>query len=519
MANAEPHIDELVIDRGQCAAGKASEIGTGHNARPSTMAKSAPDDAGASPSEARRNGLGVSERLLALTVAFVFIAEILIYVPSIASFRDNWLRDRLAAARTAALIIEAAPSDSLPDAAIHDLLQNLQAEAITIKLGGARRLLALDTPNMIDRQFDLRDPMLPRSIMETFDTLLLGGSRTINVVGPAPMGGDFVDIVINEMPLKQAILDVSVNILLVSLAILAIAGAALYFALSRLIIRPVSRLVTSITEFAAHPEDSSRIITLSGRTDEIGRAEEALHGMQKALAKQLKQKKRLARLGLAVSKINHDLRNMLASAQLFSDRIADLPDPAVQRFAPKLIATLDRAISFCQSTLEFGKAVEPPPRPRRLLLAPLVEEVRETLGAGADGSIGIGWETAIAPDFTVRADSDHLFRILLNLGRNAIQALSACPEHRDWKPAVRVEASMLDRAVTIDVADNGPGVPIKLRQSLFEAFAGSDGKGSTGLGLAIAADLVRAHGGTIRLVCDEPSSSGAIFRITLPQDN
>ena len=469
---------------------------------------------------ARQGSVGVSERLLILTIGFVMLAEILIYVPSIASFRDNWLSDRLAAARTAALIIEASPPDSLPEATIQELLRNLQAKAITIKIGGARRLLAQSgTPDMIDRQFDLRKPMLAMSIMEAFDTLIGGGHRTINVVGPAPMGGDFVDIVIDEMPLRTAMLNFSANILLVSLIVSAVTGALLYFSLLRMIVRPVSRLVTSITAFASHPEDASRVIVLSGRTDEIGRAEEALHGMQKALSKQLKQKKRLARLGLAVSKINHDLRNMLASVQLFSDRLADLPDPTVQRFAPKLINALDRAISFCQSTMTFGKAEEAPPKARMLPLEPLVDEVRETLGAGEDGTIGIGWKSDVPPGFNVYADPEHLFRILLNLGRNSIQALGDCRKSNGWMPEVRIRASNGGGFAEIDVADNGPGVPLKQRQSLFEAFAGSDGKGSTGLGLAIAADLARAHGGSIRLVSDEvpPAGTGAVFRITLPQ--
>ncbi|MBY0613266.1 MAG: HAMP domain-containing histidine kinase [Beijerinckiaceae bacterium] len=466
------------------------------------------------------SSVGVSERLLLLTIGFVMLAEILIYVPSIAAFRNSWLSDRLAAARTAALLIEAAPPDSIPDATIQELLRNLQAKTVTIKINGARRLLAVSSmPEMIDRQFDLRQPTILMSIGESFDTLLMGGRRTVNVVGPAPMGGDFVDIVIDEAPLRNAMLSYSVNILIVSLIVSGITAALLYFTMLRMIVRPVSRLVSSIMEFADSPEDAGRIIALSGRRDEIGRAEEALHGMQKALSKQLKQKKRLARLGLAVSKINHDLRNMLASVQLFSDRLAVLPDPTVQRFAPKLISALDRAISFCQSTLAFGKAEESPPSPKRLPLAPLLEEVREMLGAGDDGLTGIGWQSAVPHGFHVHADPDHLFRILINLGRNSIQALKQHRSNGDWMPAITIRASNGGGFARIDVADNGPGVPPALRNSLFEAFAGSSGKGSTGLGLAIAADLARAHGGSIELICEHErhAAQGAVFRITLPQ--
>ena len=83
--------------------------------------------------------------------------------------------------------------------------------------------------------------------------------------------------------------------------------------------------------------------------------------MQRDLASMLQQKSHLAALGLAVSKINHDLRNLLTSAQLFSEGLSSLPDPRVQRFAPKLMRALERAIAFCESTLSYGRAQEPPP--------------------------------------------------------------------------------------------------------------------------------------------------------------
>ncbi len=456
--------------------------------------------------------LGVSERLLLFTLGFVMLAEVLIYVPSIAIFRNSWLNDRLAAARTAALVLEAAPPDSMPDTTIQQLLQTLQAKTITIKIGGARRLLGFsDMPPMVDRQFDLRSPTIVMSIMESFETLVYRGNRTVNVMGPAPMGGEFIDIVIDEKPLFDAMVQYSVNILLVSLIISGITGLLVYLTLHRMIVRPVSRLVSSITEFAGNPEDQANIIRLSGRSDEIGRAEEALHGMQTTLSSQLLQKQRLASLGLAVSKINHDLRNMLASVQLFSDRLADIPDPTVQRFAPKLMAALDRAIHFCQSTLTFGKAQEAAPSPRRVDLVPLLNEVRETLGAGPDNPGGVKWIVSIPAEFQVTADPDHLFRILVNLGRNAMQALAGAQISE-----IRIQAQNGGGSAQIEIADNGPGVPASMQTRLFEAFNGSGRPGSTGLGLAIAADLVRAHGGKIELVT-YPGQTGACFRIILPQ--
>ncbi len=132
------------------------------------------------------------------------------------------------------------------------------------------------------------------------------------------------------------------------------------------------------------------MIAASARQDEIGIAERELAAMQRELASMLHQKSHLAALGLAVSKINHDLRNLLASAQLFSDRLSSLADPHVQRFAPKLMRALERAIAFCQSTLSYGRAQERRPTAARSPSSRSVEEVRETLGLPSDGADSAG---------------------------------------------------------------------------------------------------------------------------------
>ena len=131
-----------------------------------------------------------------------------------------------------------------------------------------------------------------------------------------------------------------------------------------MVLRPMRRLTSNIIAFGERPQDVSRIIAPSGRDDEIGHAEKALAAMQESLANELAQRKRLAELGMAVARINHDLRNMLSAAQLISDRLATIPDPQAQRLAPKLVATLDRAIQFCQATLTYGAGSEQPPERR-----------------------------------------------------------------------------------------------------------------------------------------------------------
>jgi len=270
-------------------------------------------------------------------------------------------------------------------------------------------------------------------------------------------------------------------------------------------------MTANMVAFREEPENPARIIAASDRNDEVGTAERSLAAMQLDLATLLQQKNHLAALGLAVSKINHDLRNLLSSAQLFSERLATISDPHVQRFAPKLMRSLERAIAFCQSTLSYGQVTEPAPDRRPVHLQELVEEVRETLGLTPDS--GVCWISAVERGLKVDADPDQLFRVILNLARNAMQALEARAPNEPGRDQLRVTGQREGAVAISEVADTGPGVSERARAHLFEAFQGSTRPGGSGLGLAIAAELVRAHGGEIRLV---DGTIGATFRIIIP---
>lgn len=454
---------------------------------------------------------GISGRLMLLTLCFVMLAEILILVPSIANFRNTWLSDRLAAARTAALVLEASPGQALPEVLIAQLLDSVGSRTIAHKSGGVRRLLAVaDMPQSVAHDLILTPTPTVGTILEAFDTLFHGGDRLVRVMGLPGANGDQIEMVMEERPLRQALLTYTRNILLLSLLISSVAAALMFFSLHRLIVKPVKRLAESISSFGQDAEDSRRVIRPSGRSDEIGQAEKSLAGMQRALNAQLKQQQHLAALGLAVAKINHDLRNMLSSAHLLSDRLAIVPDPTVQRIAPKLVRALDRAIGFCQATLAFGRAQEQPAVLRSVDLAPLVQDLRDLIGIGEGSPVGFASE--VPPRMTVSADPDQLLRVLLNISRNAVEAMMERPT--DGEKRLTVSARKRAGLVEIDVADTGPGIPSSLRDDLFKAFAGSRRPGGTGLGLAIAADLMRAQGGSVDLIEVE---RGACFRLTLPE--
>jgi signal transduction histidine kinase len=441
------------------------------------------------------------------------LGEVLIYVPSIANYRLAWLSDRLAAAHTAALVLDIAPDGMVSDELTRQLLESVGAKSVAMKKGDSRRLLAFsEMPPQIGHEVDIRDVSPYRSIYDAFETLICANPvDAVRVVGPAPSGGDFVEIIIDEAPLREAMLRFSGNILLISLMISAITGIFVYAALVWLFVRPMRRLTANMVAFARAPEDAAGIVRPSSRNDEIGIAERELAEMQRELVGTLQQKNRLASLGLAVSKINHDLRNLLSPAQLLSDRLSHLADPAVSKLAAKLMKTLGRAIAYAEQTLAYGKVQEPPPQRRKVDVAKLLDELRDSFDLGEEHRIG--WLPSVERALTVDADPDQLMRVLINLVRNSIEVLAARAPNDPERDQIRIIGRREGSVVVLQVGDTGPGLPERARVHLFEPFHGAARRGGTGLGLVIAAELVRAHGGEIRLL---EGTLGATFRIVIP---
>lgn len=474
--------------------------------------------------EFRRGWLrvGLPVKLLFLTAVFVTLAEILIFLPSIANYRIGWLNDRLTAAHVAVLAAEAVPSRTVPPALRNELIRTALVRAVAVRRGGARRLILPPVTELsIDEHFDVREKSgltfgegLALRLSQIGDAIAVyfaNDERVIRVVGPlGPRYDDVIEIVLPEAPLYRAMVDYGMNIVYLSIMISLITAALVYFAISWLLVRPMMRISRNMLHFGENPEDTSRIITPSGRMDEIGTAERELAHMQRQLTHLLTQKSRLAQLGLAVSKISHDLRNMLSNAQLISDRLTTIPDPTVQQFAPKLIASLDRAINFCNSSLRFGRAEEAEPRRELMRLKPLLEEVAEGFGLPNDR---IAWTMDMEDQLLVDADHEHLFRVLSNLTRNAVQAIES---RGDDKPGeIRVRAWRDKRKTFIEISDDGPGIPDRVRAHLFRAFQASTRKDGSGLGLVIASELIATHGGKLQLL-DTGSPVGATFLIELP---
>ncbi|MGV6873890.1 ATP-binding protein [Pseudochelatococcus sp. B33] len=478
-------------------------------------------------------GMGLSARLLVLMLVFALAVEALVFVPAMTAFRRSWLNDRLSAAQIAALVLEAAPDASVSPAIEEKLLNGVGVMGIALSGGGARHLLSNDTmPTEVLRTYDMRDASWAAQMHDTLADLTVRDDDAIRVIGDGMGDIAFVELIMDPAPLRSAMLAFAVRVAGVSLLVWGATAVALYLALMRLIVRPVRRLAVHITAFEREPGNPERIIVPSGNGDEIGAAERALERMERTLATELRQQQRLAALGLAVSKISHELRNLLTAAQLMSDRLAQVSDPVVERFAPRLIATLDRAIAFCESALSYGRVNEALPQRRPIKLLPLIDELRDNLGLGDHP--GIRLVADIPADLTLDADPDQISRVLLNLGRNAVQALEqdlsavVYPVPGSEPPPLFRTISVSARTVPADgnnasggrgkevlirFADDGPGLSPPARDRLFEAFRGTTRPGGSGLGLPIAAELIRLHGGSITL---EPDTPGACFVIRLP---
>ena len=465
----------------------------------------------------RRRSLGLAGRLLMLAIGSVMTAILMFYVTRLSLSRENWLRDRLIAAQTAVLVFGADQPSPLPKDLTKKILGAVGAKMIFLELPGRHILLSGSETPTPDYYFDLTNPSFFEGIDAAARTMFAPRGSMLKVVGPAPMDGSRIEITIDQTPLIDNMWRVSRNFLTLSLTVSAAVVLVLWLALWQLVIRPVRRLTSSIIAFGEKPQDATGIVAPSGRDDEIGRAEAALAEMQGSLAHELSQRKRLAELGMAVARINHDLRNMLAAAQLISDRLATIPDPLAQRLAPQLVATLDRAILFCQSTLTYGAAREQAPTRRRFDLREIVRQIVET--SEASGSGAIRYAIDIPPNFELFADPDHVRRVIENLSRNASQALQNAGARGERPPAIRFAAIRTSGGMAlIEVSDSGPGFAPEQSSRIFEPFHLSTREGGSGLGLAIAADLVARNGGSITLAPAQVDDfyCGARFLITLP---
>src|SRR5215217_530393 len=453
---------------------------------------------------------GLSARLLILTVMFVAGAGLFVLPAALAAFEEQWLLDRIRAAELASTIAEADPGRKVTAPVRQQLLENAGVVSVAIQTDGMRRLI-LAAPRDLRSPYlvDLRDQKPISWMAAPFYTLFGGDDRMVRVIAePRFRSGAFIDIVMPEQPLKEALRTYLSRLLLITLFVSLLAGLAVYLTLNAFLVRPMQKITLAMERFRADPGDPRSRLQPSGRRDEIGRAEAELDRMQEDLVAALSSRARLAALGEAVAKINHDLRNMLTSAQMASDRLAAIGDPKVAQAMPRLERALDRAVTLATDVLAYGKTAEAAPQLQPIDLRPALDAAAEDAGLSDSG---VRLDAEIAGDAQISADPDQLHRILVNLLRNAREAM----EDKGGRPG-RVSAALRveDGQSILRLSDDGPGLPDRALAHLFQPFTGSARRGGTGLGLAISRELAQAHGGDLRLV--ETGDSGSVFELALP---
>lgn len=445
-------------------------------------------------------------RLLALTIVFVLASAMVIFFPSAANFRNSWLNERANAAHLAAIAAELA-EDNLSEEAVRELLAGADAMAVARIAGGATELvLGADTGDapLLDEDQTRRRPF--REMAAVIGAFTAPPDRLIVLTAiPQTRPDERILVILPEAPLREALIGFSIRLFWFALFSSLVTGALIYLALLFLFVGPMQRLSLAMTRFQENPSDARRVLAPGERRDEIGQAERALAAMQADILSAIRQRERLASLGLAVARINHDLRNVFASAQLVSDRLAMSEDARTAAMGQRLVRAIGRGIRLCSDVLEYGRTGETRPELTAISLAPLLDEIAaELLPAGS----GIDWDNAIASDLAVTGDRDSLYRLFSNLVRNAAAAMSG-------QEGARLSVSVQESGgkALIRLADTGPGIPERVQARLFEPFSSGGGAGSTGLGLSIARELAGLMEGSITLTSTGPE--GTEFLVTL----
>ncbi|MDO8381228.1 HAMP domain-containing sensor histidine kinase [Phenylobacterium sp.] len=456
---------------------------------------------------------GLSARLLILTILFVSAAGGTILPPALAAFEEQWLLDRVRAAELATIAPDVAPDRVVSEALAAQLLEGAGVQRVAIQTEGMRRLV-LQGPKLARAPYlvDLRDQAPISWLAAPFQTLMGGGEgRMVRVIAePRIRKADFIEIVAPDAALKRELTRYLWQLLLVMAFVATMAGILVYLSLAFFLVRPMQRITHAMERFRADPDDPASHLEPSGRRDEIGRAEVELDLMQADLRVALNSRARLAQLGEAVAKINHDLRNMLTSAQIASERLAASRDPKVAQALPRLERALDRAVKLATDVLVYGKTQEAAPDARPMPLAAALEMAAEEARLSPET---VRLEAQVDPADQVVADPDQLHRIVVNLLRNAREAVEQ-QEGRSESGVVTVALAQAEGATLIRFSDNGPGVSARAREKIFQPFAGSSRPGGAGLGLAIARELAQGHGGD--LVLAETSETGSVFELRLP---
>jgi len=453
----------------------------------------------------------LSEKLILLTIAFVMLAESVIFIPSVATFRQEWLKERAESAGLIALAIQGVPDYEGSEMLSKAFMTDTGVEMVAAETDGMSELILGMAPDSeIIETIDLREAGRLPPMGKALGTLIFEREGCLRVIADSPvMGQSSVEYLVPHTVLRGAMWDYFRNIFALSVVIALITGLLIYLALSGMIVRPVRQLASQLRRFREDPLKTYNFGPPAARRDEIGDLQREFGQMKQDVRSSFRQRDRLAALGLAVAKIQHDLRNILNAAQLVSDRIAMDPDERVAKMGKRLERVIDRGIRIATDTLDYTRQDKDGVEREKLRMATFLGEIAaDTLG----GFKGLKFINKVPTNLTVIADPDHTYRLFHNLFRNAGQAMDAMQTTSPRE--LRLSANLSGEMAHIHIVDTGPGLPEKTKANLFKPFAGASGAGSTGLGLSISHELAVEQGGSLDLV--KSDDNGTEFRVSLP---
>ena len=457
----------------------------------------------------------LSSKLLLLTIGFVMLAEMLVFIPSVALERQNWLSDRAERAGLLAQALTGVPNYEASEVLTKQFMEDTDVLLMAAKRDGMTELFLGDPPEEVKAMISIDLRELPRfpSLIAPFQDIFSNGEETLMLQVVSPVEGqDALELLIPRDKLRAALMDYLNNIFWLSLLIAIFTGSLIYWSMSAMIIRPVKTLAEDMTAFREDPERQRPARGRPKRKDEIGQLEREFIDMKQSQRAAFRQRERLAGLGLAVAKINHDLRNVLTSALLISDRLSMNPDEKMADMGERLTRTVERGIGLTEDVLSYSKAETADPQIQDTRIAFTAGEAAADVIAQFPGT---KFRNVIPTDLMVQTDPDHAYRIFHNLFRNAAQAMAA---HDGPHRRLQVNVEILDGLAELRISDTGPGLPERAKENLFQAFSSAQAHSantkSTGLGLSISKELAKAQGGDLNLMSSD--ESGTRFLLTLP---
>ncbi len=438
-------------------------------------------------------------------MAFAALWAAASYVTWVSAFWQAEIEDQLQGAYDTVRVVQVMAEGELDSALRQRLLDFTDTHAVILRTGDTSTLVIGSTPKAVDKTVRPASTSWFGCVRHAFDTLINGRGRLLRIVAPVEQNpGVGIEVVAPETPLAETMWRHSLRIGASAVAPFVAVGVLLFFVLQHQFVRPVTAIIERLAWFARNPQDKYPATPASNRRDEIGDLERGVLSMQGSLRALLQRRDREAALGASVSRINHDLRNVLQTAAVTSDRIRATQDPAVRKLVPLLVTAVERAVQICTRTLDYHRFGATPIKLAAVRLRDIAVEAGDSVAAIHAGRIR--WDIDVPGDLTVEVDREELFRALLNLAQNATEAM---PEGG----TVSVRARRRTRHVLIEVEDDGPGLNAEVR-AFFDRPLADTVVNAHGLGLLIVREILAAHGGTFEL--GKTSSSGTRFLLKLP---